>query len=53
MLREVQAVADRLVIIGGGRVVAAGATGDLVAASGGDLEQLFLSLTAGATGVAA
>src|SRR4051794_31216730 len=42
MLHEVQTVADRLVIIGHGRVVAAGATGDLLAASGGDLEALFL-----------
>jgi ABC-2 type transport system ATP-binding protein len=34
LLREVEAVADQLVVIGGGRVVAAGDKNDLLAASG-------------------
>jgi ABC-2 type transport system ATP-binding protein len=34
LLREVEAVADRLVVIGGGRVVAQGAKADLLAESG-------------------
>jgi ABC-2 type transport system ATP-binding protein len=34
LLREVEAVADRLVVIGGGRIVADGAKQDLLAASG-------------------
>src|SRR3954453_5536623 len=34
LLREVEAVADRLVVIGGGRVVAQGSRDELLAASG-------------------
>ncbi|WP_067500881.1 ABC transporter ATP-binding protein [Actinoplanes sp. TFC3] len=34
LLREVEAVADRLVVIGGGRIVAQGAKAELLAASG-------------------
>jgi ABC-2 type transport system ATP-binding protein len=34
LLREVEAVADRLIVIGGGRIVADGAKQDLLAASG-------------------
>jgi ABC-2 type transport system ATP-binding protein len=49
LLREVEAVADRIVVIGGGRVVAAGATAELLAgadpAGGSPLERLFLHLT--------
>ncbi len=43
LLHEVQAVADRLVVIGGGRVVAAGAQSDLLDGAR-SLEDLFLSL---------
>jgi len=45
LLREVEKTADQLVVINGGRVVAQGATGDLLA-DGVDLEELFLSLLA-------
>jgi ABC-2 type transport system ATP-binding protein len=45
LLREVEKVADELVVIGGGRVVAQGAAGDLLV-DGVDLEELFLSLLA-------
>ncbi|GAB2453050.1 hypothetical protein GCM10007967_03960 [Xylanimonas ulmi] len=44
-LAEVQRVADDLVVIGGGRIVAQGAKDDLLAGSQ-DLEELFLQLTA-------
>lgn len=47
LLREIEAVADDLVIIGRGRVVTAGRTKQLIDAAGGDLEDLFLTLTAG------
>jgi ABC-2 type transport system ATP-binding protein len=43
LLREVEKIADQLVVIGGGRVVAQGAMGDLLV-DGVDLEDLFLSL---------
>jgi ABC-2 type transport system ATP-binding protein len=46
LLREIEAVADDLVIIGRGRVVTAGRKKQLIDAAGGDLEDLFLSLTA-------
>jgi len=47
LLPEVEAVADRLVVIGRGRVLASGAMSELLARTGGgDLEQLFLELTA-------
>ena len=45
LLREVEAIADQLVVIGGGRVVAQGAADDLLV-DGVDLEELFLSLLA-------
>jgi ABC-2 type transport system ATP-binding protein len=49
MLREVEKIADELVVIGGGRVVAHGAADELLV-DGVDLEDLFLSLLAqGAT----
>jgi ABC-2 type transport system ATP-binding protein len=48
LLREVEVVADRLVIIGRGRVLASGSKTELLASSGtGGLEELFLRLTAG------
>lgn len=46
LLREIEAVADDLVVIGRGRIVAAGDKQQLLEESGGDLEELFLSLTA-------
>jgi ABC-2 type transport system ATP-binding protein len=46
LLREVEAVADQLVLIRRGRVVAAGSSTELLAGGGADaLEQLFLTLT--------
>ena len=45
LLREVEKTADQLVVINNGRVVAQGATGDMLA-DGVDLEDLFLSLLA-------
>jgi ABC-2 type transport system ATP-binding protein len=48
LLREMEAVADHLVVVGGGRVLADGARRELLAGTGG-LEELFLSLTAGET----
>ncbi|RNI17942.1 ABC transporter ATP-binding protein [Flexivirga caeni] len=46
LLAEIEAVADDLVFIGGGRVIAAGSKRSLLDAAGGDLEDLFLTLTA-------
>jgi ABC-2 type transport system ATP-binding protein len=43
LLREVEKIADELVIIGDGRIVAQGAADELLA-DGADLEDLFLSL---------
>jgi ABC-2 type transport system ATP-binding protein len=43
LLREVEKIADELVVIGGGRVVAHGAADELLV-DGVDLEDLFLSL---------
>lgn len=52
LLHEVQATADRLVILAGGSVVAAGHLDDLLRESGTDgLEQLYLTLTTAATHV--
>lgn len=48
LLREVEVVADYLVIIGRGRVLASGSTAAMLARSGdGGLEELFLRLTSG------
>jgi ABC-2 type transport system ATP-binding protein len=44
LLYEIEAVADDIVVIGGGRVVAQGPLDELLA-GGGSLESLFLSLT--------
>jgi ABC-2 type transport system ATP-binding protein len=46
LLTEIQATADRLVIIDHGRVIASGTQHSLLAGSGQSLEELFLSLTA-------
>jgi ABC-2 type transport system ATP-binding protein len=46
LLREIEVIADHLVVIGGGRVLADGTREELVAGSGGGLEELFLRLTA-------
>lgn len=46
LLREIEVIADHLVVIGGGRVLADGTRQELLAGSGGDLEDLFLRLTA-------
>ena len=43
LLREVEKIADELVVIGNGRIVAHGATEELLG-DGVDLEELFLSL---------
>lgn len=45
LLAEVQATADRLVVIRAGQVVASGTVDELLA-TGGSLEELFLALTA-------
>ena len=45
LLAEIQAVADQLVIISGGRIVARGALIDLLAGPGQSLEKMFLALT--------
>ncbi|MEA2133864.1 MAG: type transport system ATP-binding protein [Solirubrobacteraceae bacterium] len=45
LLHEIEAVADNLVVIHHGRIVAQGGKADLLASSGGSLEQLFLGLT--------
>jgi ABC-2 type transport system ATP-binding protein len=45
LLHEIEAVADNLVVIHHGRIVAQGGKADLLADSGGSLEQLFLGLT--------
>jgi ABC-2 type transport system ATP-binding protein len=47
LLGEIESVADDLVVIGGGKVVAQGAMDELLA-GGQSLEQLFLELTVGA-----
>jgi ABC-2 type transport system ATP-binding protein len=46
LLREIEVIADHLVIIGGGRVLADGTRRELVAGADGGLEELFLRLTA-------
>ena len=45
LLHEVQQIADRIVMIGNGRIVAEGTTEELLA-GGRDLEEMFLTLTA-------
>ena len=45
LLHEIEAIADRLVIIAGGRIVANGPAGELIRGSGQSLEEMFLSLT--------
>jgi ABC-2 type transport system ATP-binding protein len=49
LLREMEVIADHLVVIGGGRILAGGTRQELVAGTGG-LEDLYLRLTAGAAG---
>ncbi|GAB4084207.1 hypothetical protein GCM10028784_08370 [Myceligenerans cantabricum] len=46
LLHEVERVADEIVVIGNGRIVAKGATEDLLSGSERSLEDLFLDLTA-------
>ena len=46
LIHEIEVIADDLVVIGRGRVVAAGTKTDLLAAAGTTLEELFLDLTA-------
>jgi ABC-2 type transport system ATP-binding protein len=46
LLREMEVVADHLVVIGGGRILADGTRQELLAGSSG-LEDLYLRLTAG------
>jgi ABC-2 type transport system ATP-binding protein len=46
LLREIEVIADHLVIIGGGRVLADGTREELLAGPDGGLEELFLRLTA-------
>ncbi|TFD54054.1 ATP-binding cassette domain-containing protein [Cryobacterium frigoriphilum] len=45
LLHEVEAIADDLIIIGGGRILAQGSAAELTSTSGG-LEELFFDLTA-------
>jgi ABC-2 type transport system ATP-binding protein len=45
LLHEIEAVADNLVVISHGQIVAQGDKAELLASSGGTLEQLFLTLT--------
>ena len=49
LLHEIEAVADNLVVIHHGRIVAQGGKADLLASSGGSLERLFLGLTTAAS----
>jgi ABC-2 type transport system ATP-binding protein len=46
MLREIEVVADHLVVVGGGRILADGSREVLLAGVEGGLEELFLRLTA-------
>jgi ABC-2 type transport system ATP-binding protein len=46
LLREIEVIADHLVVIGGGRVLADGTRQELLAGADGGLEELFLRLTA-------
>jgi ABC-2 type transport system ATP-binding protein len=46
LLREIEVIADHLVVIGGGRVLADGRREELLAGADGGLEELFLRLTA-------
>jgi ABC-2 type transport system ATP-binding protein len=46
LLREVEVIADHLVVIGGGRILADGSRRGLLAGVDGGLEELFLRLTA-------
>jgi ABC-2 type transport system ATP-binding protein len=45
LLAEIEATADHLVIINGGRVIAQGSMGDLLAGRGQSLEEMFLAIT--------
>ena len=46
LLHEVEVIADELVVIGRGKIVARGSKHELLAAAGdGGLEELFLNLT--------
>ena len=49
LLREIEVIADHLVVIGGGRVLADGTREELLADADGRLEELFLRLTAAGT----
>ena len=46
LLREIEVIADHLVVIGGGRILADGSRRELLAGIDGSLEALFLRLTA-------
>jgi ABC-2 type transport system ATP-binding protein len=46
LLREIEVIADHLVVVGGGRVLADGTREELLAGAAGGLEELFLRLTA-------
>ncbi len=47
LLHEVEVIADDLVMIGNGRILAEGTKHELLADAGTGLEELFLALTAG------
>jgi ABC-2 type transport system ATP-binding protein len=46
LLREIEVIADHLVVIGGGRILADGSRQALLAGADGGLEEMFLRLTA-------
>jgi len=45
LIHEIEVIADDIVVIGRGRIVAAGTKSDLLAAAGTTLEELFLEVT--------
>jgi ABC-2 type transport system ATP-binding protein len=47
LISEMALTADRLIVIGGGRLLADTTAGDLAARGGGSLEDAFLALTEG------
>jgi ABC-type multidrug transport system ATPase subunit len=46
-MEEAEALCDRIAVIAGGRIVATGTPAELIAGSGGTLEDVILKLTGG------